>query len=111
MKDRVPVALSDEERRLEKLEQELAAADPALAQTLAGLSRRRATSETFYGVLAAIAGFALIIAGIITKSTVTGAVGFLLMVAGGDWTLNSSRPTGPGKPPRTGGWVSDGPPI
>lgn len=98
MKGLVPVALSDEERRrLEKLEQELAAADPALAQTLAGLTHHRATSGTLYGVLTAIAGFALIIAGIITKITAIGAVGFLLMVAGGDCVLNRILPPkGPG---------------
>ncbi|WP_461186587.1 DUF3040 domain-containing protein [Arthrobacter sp. Z4-13] len=95
------MALSDEERRhLEKLEQELAAADPALAQKLARLTHHRATSETFYGVQAAIAGFALIIAGIITKIIAIGAigaVGFLLMVAGGDCTLNRILPPrGPG---------------
>lgn len=92
------MALSDEERRrLEKLEQELAAADPDLARELAGLTRSRATSGTLYGVSAAIAGLALIIAGIITKLTVIGVIGFLLMVAGGHWFINAiCPPKGPG---------------
>jgi hypothetical protein len=95
------VALSDEERRrLEKLEQELAAADPDLARELAGLPRSRATSATLHGVLTVIVGFALIIAGIITKLTIIGALGFLLMVAGGEWLLRSIRPPkGPGESP------------
>jgi sensor domain CHASE-containing protein len=89
VKGQVPVALSDEERRrLEKLEQELAAADPDLARELAGLTRSRATSKTLSGVLTVIGGFALIIAGIITKNTIIGVVGFLLMVGAADRTLN-----------------------
>lgn len=93
MKGQVPVALSDEERRrLEKLEQELAAADPELARQLAGRTRSRATSGTLYGVLVTVAGFALIMAGIITKLTIIGAVGFLLMIAGGEWFLRGIYP-------------------
>lgn len=97
------MALSDEERRrLEKLEQELAAADPEFARHLAGFTRTRATSATLYGVVAAIAGFTLIIAGIITKLTIIGAIGFLLMVAGGNWYLNGIRPpSGPGNSHKT----------
>lgn len=93
------MALSDEERRrLEKLEQELAAADPDLARKLGGLTRSRPTSGTFYGVLTAMAGFGLIVVGIITQLTVIGAIGFLLMVAGGHWFLNTIYP-----PPSSGG--------
>lgn len=100
------MALSDEERRrLEKLEQELAAADPVLAQELAGLTRSRAGSTTLYGALAATAGFALVIAGIITKNTIVGITGFLLMVGAADWSLNSilRRPTTPRS--RHGPWA------
>jgi UPF0716 family protein affecting phage T7 exclusion len=93
MKGQVPVALSDEERRrLEKLEQGLAAADPDLARQLAGGTHIRAPSGTLYGVLVIVAGFALIIAGIITKLTIIGAVGFLLMIAGGEWIFRGIRP-------------------
>ncbi|MDQ1058382.1 broad specificity phosphatase PhoE [Arthrobacter globiformis] len=51
---KVPMALSDEERRhLENLEQELAAADPDLNRILqSGLRRNRATARIVYGVLA-----------------------------------------------------------
>lgn len=88
------MALSDEERRrLEKLEQELAATDPDLDQQLqAGLSRNLASPRTLYGVLAAFAGFALVIAGIITQLAVIGAAGFLLMVAGASWFLSGLHP-------------------
>ena len=100
------MALSDEERRrLEKLEQELAATDPALAQELAGLTRSRARSTTLYGVLAVTAGFALVIAGIITKNTIVGVTGFLLMVGAADRSLNRilRRPTIPRS--RHGPWA------
>lgn len=96
------MALSDEERRrLEKLEKELAAAHPDLARELqSGFSRSRSTSRIIYGVLAALAGFAAVIAGIITELTAIGALGFLIMVAGGHWFLNGFRPQrGHGKRP------------
>lgn len=62
------MGLSDEERRrLEKLEQELAMTGPGLDRQLQkGISRRRGSACTVYGVLAVLAGFALVIAGIIT---------------------------------------------
>ncbi|HYH76736.1 MAG TPA: DUF3040 domain-containing protein [Arthrobacter sp.] len=84
------MSLSDEERRrLDKLEQELAATDPDLDRQLqAGLSRNRATPRTVYGLLAVFAGFALVIAGIVTQLAVIGVAGFLLMVAGASWFLS-----------------------
>lgn len=85
------MGLSDEERRrLEKLEQELAAADPELARKLqSGAARGRPGSRTVFGVLTVVAGFALVIVGVITELTIIGALGFLLMVAGADWFLRS----------------------
>ena len=87
------MALSDEERRrLEKLEQELAATDPDLDRQLqGGVSRNLASPRTIYGVLAAFAGFALVIAGITTQLAVIGVAGFLLMVAGASWFLSGLR--------------------
>lgn len=78
------MALSDEERRrLEKLEQELAASDPDLARKLQSEApKAREASRIVYGAVTAMAAFGLVIAGIITKLTVIGAVGFLLMIAG-----------------------------
>ena len=87
------MALSDEERRrLEKLEQELAETDPDLDRQLQdGLSRNRAYPRTIYGLLAVAVGFALVIAGIITRLAVIGVAGFLLMVAGASWFLSGLR--------------------
>lgn len=85
------MALSDEERRrLEKLEQELALSDPGLDRQLQS-GRNPASPRSIYGVLAVLAGFALVIAGIITQLVVIGVAGFLLMVAGASWSLSGLR--------------------
>lgn len=77
------MALSDEERRrIEKLEQELAETDPGLDRQLQGTSRRWTSARTVYGVLASLAGFALVMTGIINQLPVMGVAGFLLMVSG-----------------------------
>lgn len=84
------MALSDEERRrLEKLEQELAAADPNLDRELqSGLHPPQPLHLAGYSLLAAAPGFALVIVGIITEQTVIGVAGFMLMVAGAHWFLS-----------------------
>jgi hypothetical protein len=84
------VALSDEERRrLEKLEKDLAATDPDLDRKLqSGWARSGAPARSVVAMLAALAGFALIIVGIITRLMVIGVVGFLLMGAGAYWLLS-----------------------
>ncbi len=84
--------LSDEERRrLEKLEQDLAAKDPDLDLELKSGLPRGVAARTVYGLLTALAGFALVIAGIITQLTIMGAIGFLVMVAGAYWFLSGVR--------------------
>jgi hypothetical protein len=90
---KVPMALSDEERRrLERLEKELAAEHPDLARKLqSGFTRSTSGARLIYGVMGALAGFAVVIAGIITKLTVIGVIGFLLMVASG-WFLGGISP-------------------
>jgi len=92
------VPLSDEERRrLEMLEQDLAASDPDLNLELQSGHPRGMAARTVFGILAALAGFALIIAGIITQITIIGVIGFLLMGAGAHWFLRGYRPLdGPG---------------
>ncbi|MET3950428.1 DUF3040 domain-containing protein [Arthrobacter sp. UYEF36] len=85
--------LSDEERRrLEMLEQDLAASDPDLNLELQSGQPRGMAARAVFGILAAVAGFALIIAGIITQITTIGVVGFLLMGAGAHWFLSGRGP-------------------
>ena len=84
------MALSDEERRrLEELEQELAATDPCPDRQLQdGVSGYWTSPRTVYGLLAACAGFVLVIAGITSQLAVIGVAGFLLTVAGASWFLS-----------------------
>jgi len=105
--------LSDEERRrLEKLEQDLSAADPDLNLELQSGRPRGMAARAVYGMLALVAGFAIVIAGIMTQLTIVGVIGFLLMGAGAHWFLSRIGPRngsgfgfyGPGgqKPPPPG---------
>jgi uncharacterized membrane protein HdeD (DUF308 family) len=78
------MGLSDEERRrLRELEEELYAEDPALARKL-GRNSSLNTSGTrkVYGLLAVVAGFAVLVAGVTAQLTVVGVLGFLLVCAG-----------------------------
>lgn len=84
--------LSDEERRrLEKLEQDLAASDPDLNLELQSGQLRGMATRAVFGILAALAGFTLVIAGIITQVTIIGVTGFLLMGAGAHWFFSGLR--------------------
>ncbi|WP_457972866.1 DUF3040 domain-containing protein [Arthrobacter sp. D1-17] len=98
---KVPMALSDEERRrLERLEKELAAEHPDLARKLqSGFTSSRSRARIIYGVMGALAGFAVVVAGIITKLTLIGVIGFLLMVASGYWFLSGIFPYQDEEPP------------
>ena len=62
----------DERRRLEKLEQELAATDPDLNLELQSGKPRGMSARAIYGILAVMAGFGLVIAGIIMQLTIMG---------------------------------------
>jgi len=84
--------LSDEERRrLDKLEQDLAASDPELNLELQSGQPRGMAARSVWGILASVAGFALVISGIITQITLIGVIGFLLMCAGAYWFLGGLR--------------------
>jgi len=84
----------DERRRLEKLEQELAATDPDLNLELQSGKPRGMSARAIYGILAVMAGFGLVIAGIIMQLTIMGVIGFLLMGAGAHWFLSGLRSLG-----------------
>ena len=73
----------DERRRLRELEEELYAEDPVLARKLGRSGSRNASgARKVYGLLAVVAGFAVLIAGITAQLTVLGVLGFLLACAG-----------------------------
>ncbi|MFF1830287.1 DUF3040 domain-containing protein [Paenarthrobacter sp. NPDC058040] len=76
------MSLSDEERRsLEELERGLAATDPDLDLQLRSGRLRGTGARIVLGGLAVLAGFALVITGIITQILIVGVAGFL--IAGG----------------------------
>ncbi|MGR0160326.1 DUF3040 domain-containing protein [Paenarthrobacter nitroguajacolicus] len=82
------MSLSDEERRsLEELERDLASTDPDLAYELRSGRPRGAVARTVLGSLAVLAGFVMVIAGIITQLVVLGVLGFLLASGGAYWLL------------------------
>ena len=68
----------DERRRLEKLEQDLAAADPDLNLKLGAGSCRDAAARTVCGALTVLAGLMVVIAAIITHLPIVGGAGFLV---------------------------------
>lgn len=81
------MSLSDEERRsLEELERDLASTDPDLAYELKSGRPRGAVARTVLGGLAVLAGFVMVIAGIITQLVILGVLGFLL-ASGGAYVL------------------------
>lgn len=77
----------DERRRLEKLERDLAAADPELDLELQSGSPRHAATRAVYATLTVLAGLAVVIAGILTQLPLVGGAGFLMMVIGAHWAL------------------------
>lgn len=89
--------LSEHEQRvLEQMEQALYAEDPRLAtqlrktassSTAGGLDRRRLA----LGILIALAGLALVVAGVMTQWIWVGVLGFLAMVLGGAWAATPTR--------------------
>ncbi len=82
------MSLSDEERRsLEELERDFALTDPDLAYELKSGRPRGAVARSVLGSAAVLAGFVLVIAGIITQLVILGVVGFLLASGGAYWLL------------------------
>lgn len=80
------MSLSDEERRsLEELERDLAATDPDLAFELRSGRPRGALTRTVLGTLAVLAGFVMVIVGIVTQLVILGVLGFLLASGGAYW--------------------------
>ncbi|ASN21725.1 DUF3040 domain-containing protein [Arthrobacter sp. YN] len=85
------MSLSDEERRsLEELERDLALTDPDLAFELKSGRPRGALARTIFGSLAVVAGFVMVIAGIVTQLVILGVLGFLLASGGAYWLLSGT---------------------
>ncbi|MGQ7411984.1 DUF3040 domain-containing protein, partial [Streptococcus suis] len=81
-------------RLLEQMERALYAEDPKFASSLRSATprvggRRRAV----IGVLAALVGVALLVAGAATGTVVVGVIGFLVMLGGTLLTVSAFRPS------------------
>lgn len=84
----------NEQKMLEQMERALYAEDPRFATQMrgsegAGPSRKRLV----LGALAAAAGLALVVAGVATRMTWLGVVGFVVMVAGVAWAFTAGGAT------------------
>jgi len=77
------VALSEHELKLlAEMEAALAADDPRLVGTLTGKARTRQASRVLLGFFAVLSGLAVVVAGLIAKSTPVGIIGFVIALAG-----------------------------
>ena len=77
------MALSEHELKLlAEMEAALAADDPRLVGTLTGKARTRQASRVLLGFFAVLGGLAVVVAGLIAKSTPVGIIGFVIALAG-----------------------------
>ena len=77
------MALSEHELKLlAEMEAALAADDPRLVGTLTGKARTRQASRVLFGSFGVLAGLAVVVAGLIAKSTPVGIIGFVIALAG-----------------------------
>lgn len=77
------MALSEHEQKLlAEMEAALAADDPRLVGALSGKARTRQASRVLFGFLAVLAGLAVILAGLVAKSTPVGVIGFVIALCG-----------------------------
>lgn len=100
--------LSEHEQRvLEQMEKALSAEDPSFASSMVKTTPERIQrSRAAVGVLAALAGLGLILAGVTTNMIWLGGVGFAAMVLGAAWALRPKpepqlKIVGDGSTPRT----------
>lgn len=81
--------LSEHEQRvLEQMEQALSAEDPGFASNMVGTTPERIQrSRAAVGVLGALAGLGLIVAGVTANQIWLGGIGFAAMVLGAAWAF------------------------
>jgi hypothetical protein len=87
------VPLSEEELRLlEQMERALVAEDPKLASTLRGTTlRRNARRRSFIAGGVFVVGIVVLMTGAVTRQTVVGIVGFVVMLVSAYVALSSWR--------------------
>jgi len=104
------VALSDNERRLlAEMEAALEQDDPRLVLTMTGKARTRQGSRLLMGGLLLLTGMAVLLVGLVAKSTPGGIVGFLVALVGVVFLLSNlgrsnATPSSPGQKPKKAPW-------
>ncbi|HWG63866.1 MAG TPA: DUF3040 domain-containing protein [Streptosporangiaceae bacterium] len=92
-----------EQRQLDQIERALYAEDPKFAQAVRAKDPRvhykRRVIEAAIGF---VLGVGLLLAGVVTKITLIGVAGFVVMLACAMWALSSWRHLGGGAPSRPG---------
>ncbi len=85
--------LSEEElRMLEQMERALVAEDPKFASTLRGTTMRRvARQRTILAGVGLLIGIAVLMTGAISRITVVGVIGFIIMLAAATVAVTSVR--------------------
>ena len=93
--DTVPLS-EHEQRLLEQMERALYAEDPKFASTLReGSGRRGNRRHVAVGVLALLAGLALLITGVAVTQEIVGVIGFVLMLLGAALAVRAMRAPAP----------------
>jgi hypothetical protein len=95
MRGEDPVPLSEEElRALEQMERALVQEDPKLASTLRGTNLRRAAQRrAILSGVCFVAGLAVLMTGAISRMTLIGILGFLIMLISASVGLAAIRGT------------------
>jgi len=77
------VALSEHEQKLlAEMEAALTADDPRLVGALTGKVRTRQASRVLLGFVSVLGGLAVVLAGLVAKSTPVGIIGFVIALVG-----------------------------
>ena len=85
-----------EQRLLEQMERALYAEDPKFATSLREASGRRGNRRRVaLGVLALLAGLALLVTGVAVAQEIVGVLGFVLMLLGASFAIRALRAPAP----------------
>ena len=91
-----------EQRQLEQIERALYAEDPKFAQACARGSRVHYKRRVVEAAIGFLLGVGLLLAGVISKLTLIGVAGFVVMLACSMWALSSWRHMSGGSAGRPG---------
>jgi hypothetical protein len=85
----VPLS-ENERRRLEQMEQALAAEDPRFASSMRW-RRAGSTPRLVIGIAALVVGLVMLVVAVAASSIIVGAAGFVVMLAGTAYAISGAR--------------------